>query len=62
MKGESITARCLMCGKTYDVPSDHKEYPKLAASKSSAPAFICDLCEYRVRHEADEQQKPKKPM
>ncbi|MDI9480735.1 MAG: DUF2197 domain-containing protein [Syntrophomonadaceae bacterium] len=62
MKPESIIARCLMCGKSYDLPTDHKDYAKLAASQSSAPTFICDHCGYRVRHEADEQQKPKKPI
>lgn len=62
MKSESITARCLICGKNHDVPPDHKDYAKLAASNSTVPAFICDYCNYRVRHEADEQQKPKKPI
>lgn len=62
MRLESISARCLMCGKSYDVPSDHKDYPKLAASTSAAPAFICDSCGYRIRHEADEKQKPQKPI
>jgi hypothetical protein len=51
-----------MCGKNHDVPPDHKDYAKLVASNSSVPAFICDYCSYRVRHEADEQQKPKKPI
>lgn len=59
---ETIAARCLMCGKSYDVPQDHKDYPKLTASLSPSPAFICDSCEYRIRHEADEKQKPKKPI
>ncbi len=56
-----INARCLMCGKTYEVPGDHKDYKKLAEQKTD-PTFICDQCNYRVRHEADEQKKPKKPI
>ncbi|NLP23270.1 MAG: DUF2197 domain-containing protein [Syntrophomonadaceae bacterium] len=62
MKPESIIARCLMCGKSYDLTSDHKDFAKLAASQSPEPTFVCDHCGYRVRHEADEQQKPKKPI
>lgn len=57
----SIDARCLMCGKVYAVLEDHKEYKKLE-SQGKAPTFICDLCSNRVRHESDEQKKPKKPM
>lgn len=56
-----IAARCLMCGKTYDVAEDHKDYSKLEKQQGQA-TFICDMCSYRVRHEADEEQKPKKPM
>lgn len=50
-----------MCGKTYEVPGDHKDYKKLVEQKTE-PTFICDQCNYRVRHEADEQKKPKKPI
>ena len=57
----AINARCLMCGKTYAVEEDHREYKKLA-EKGKEPTFICDLCAKRVRHEADEERKPKKPI
>ncbi|MEN6351149.1 MAG: DUF2197 domain-containing protein [Syntrophomonas sp.] len=56
-----ISARCLMCGKTYDVDEEHKEYKKLASQEKS-PTFICDFCSNRVRHESDEKRKDKKPM
>jgi len=57
----SINARCLMCGKVYAVSEDHKEYKKMESQGASA-SFICDLCTNKVRHESDEQKKPKKPM
>lgn len=62
MAKDPVTASCLMCGKSYDVTEDHKDYPKLSQSTASTPAFVCDNCAYKIRHEADEKQKPKKPM
>jgi len=56
-----IPARCLICGKTYDVPEDHKDYKKIV-EKGKASTFICDMCNKKVRHESDEKRKPKKPM
>ncbi len=61
----AINARCLMCGKIYVIDEEHQEYKKLAekqAEKQKEAAFICDLCNKRVRREADEDRKPKKPM
>ncbi|WP_054694804.1 DUF2197 domain-containing protein [Syntrophomonas palmitatica] len=57
----TIDARCLMCGKTYAINEEHQDYKKLAA-KEKEPTFICDLCNRKVRHEADEDRKPKKPI
>lgn len=57
----SIEARCLMCGKVYAVADDHKDYKKMEG-QGDAATFICDLCTNKVRHESDEQKKPKKPM
>ncbi len=57
-----ISARCLLCGKTYDVTEDHQDYKKIKEKQDKAPTFICDLCSNRVRNESDEKRKPKKPM
>lgn len=57
----TVNARCLMCGKSYAVPEDHKDYKKME-SQGNAATFICDFCSNKVRHESDEQKKPKKPM
>lgn len=59
---ETVAARCLMCGKGYDVPQDHKDFKKLKEQSKMEAAFICDLCAYRIKHETDEQRKPQKPM
>lgn len=59
---ENITARCLLCAKTYTVAEDHKDYHKLVEQNKPLPTFICDLCDYRIRHESEEKDKPKKPI
>lgn len=56
-----VTARCLLCGKSYDVSEDHKDFKKLTEPKQTI-SFICDICSNRVRYESDEKQKEKKPM
>lgn len=58
----TVAARCLMCGKGYDVPEDHKDFKKLKEQNKTEGVFICDFCNNRVRHESDEQHKPKKPI
>ncbi len=59
---DTVAARCLMCGKSYDVDKDHKDFKKLADQNKEIAVFICDFCNNRVRHEADEQRKPHKPQ
>ncbi|MGI5920651.1 MAG: DUF2197 domain-containing protein [Syntrophomonadaceae bacterium] len=56
-----VMARCLLCGKTYEVSEDHKDYKKLVEQNQNI-SFICDFCSNRVRHESDEVRKEKKPM
>ena len=48
--GSAAAARCLMCGKTYQIADDHKDYEKLQAQGSNA-TFICDQCSHKVRYE-----------
>jgi uncharacterized protein YlaI len=50
-----------MCGKSYEVAEDHKDYKKLAEENKTI-SFICDVCSNRVRYESDEKRKEKKPM
>ena len=59
---EMVTARCLLCGKTQTVEESHKDYKKLLKQNKEVPTFICDLCNYRVRHESEEKHKPVKPI
>jgi len=59
---ELITARCLMCGKTYQLGEENKDFKKLSEKKVSEASFICDLCSNKVRYESDEQRKQKKPV
>lgn len=55
-----ITVRCAFCGKKESVAEDHKDYPKLLANPKTV--YICDWCNNKVRYDAEENQKPKKPM
>ena len=59
---KKISARCLLCGKNWDVDEDHKDFKKLVEQQKELPTFICDLCSYRVRHESEEKGKPQKPI
>ncbi len=60
----TVAARCLMCGKLYDVTADNTDYKKLVdkSSEKKEVTFICDMCKNRVRDESDKKQKPHKPM
>lgn len=60
-----IQARCLMCGKSYQLGESDKDFKKLnekVGDSGQVASFICDFCSNRVRFEADEQRKDKKPM
>ncbi|HEX3011387.1 MAG TPA: DUF2197 domain-containing protein [Syntrophomonadaceae bacterium] len=59
---KQIAARCLMCGKTYNLDEDYKDFKKLSEKTETVVSFICDVCSNRVRYEADEKNKEKKPM
>lgn len=61
-----MAERCIMCGRKvkleefhldpYDDYLDEDEMPR----KKSV--LVCQLCEAKLRHEADEAQKEPKPM
>lgn len=59
---EFVVARCLMCGKSYQLDEDYKDFKKLSEKPEATVSFICDLCNNRIRYEADEKNKEKKPM
>lgn len=59
---KTLAARCLMCGKAYQLDEEYKDFKKLSDKKLSEASFICDLCSNKVRYESDEQKKPKKPV
>lgn len=58
---EFLTARCMMCGKSYQLDKEYKDFKKLSEKKLPEVSFICDYCSNKVRYESDEQRKPKKP-
>jgi uncharacterized protein YlaI len=57
---EHVDARCMMCGKTYQLFEDDKNFKKVA-DKDKPGTFICDLCANRVRFESDDKKKAPKP-
>jgi len=59
---ELINARCLMCGKSYQLDEENKDFKKLSEKNLPEVSFICERCSNKVRFESDEQRKPKKPV
>ena len=58
---EQVEAKCMLCGKVYQLGEEDKDYKKMS-DPSKPGTYICDLCANRVRHESDEQRKPHKPQ
>jgi len=59
-QGDAVTARCAFCGKKEEVTPVHKDYNKLRLNPKTV--YICTLCERKLRFDAEEFNKPKKPM
>ena len=57
-----LPARCLICGKTYQLDEENKDFKKLSEKNLPEVTFICDFCGNKVRYESDEQRKEKKPV
>jgi len=58
---EHVNAKCMMCGKSYVLGEDNKDFKKLS-DKDKPGTYICDLCANRVRYEADDKKKNPKPQ
>jgi len=52
--------RCTICGKRVIVTEEHMDYEKIMAGTKMV--FICIPCQAKIKHEADEEHKPRKPM
>jgi uncharacterized protein YlaI len=59
---KTLAARCLMCGKSFQLDEENKDFKKFSEKNLPEVSFICDLCGNKVRYESDEQRKPKKPV
>lgn len=57
-----IVARCMMCGKKYELTKEHSDYKKLVEQQKEEATFICDVCNNRVRHESDDKKKNPKSI
>ncbi len=55
-----MQARCSICGEKYEITKIHKDYQKIVSNPDGN--FICWNCEKRLRNQAKETQKPKKPI
>jgi uncharacterized protein YlaI len=58
---KTLAARCLMCGKSYQLDEEYKDFKKLSEKNLPEATFICEMCSNKVRYESDEQRKAKKP-
>jgi RNase P subunit RPR2 len=59
-EGKYVQTRCAFCGRKEDVPAGHKDYEKIRLHQKIV--YICTHCNNKVRHDADESLKPKKPV
>lgn len=57
---EYVEAKCMLCGKVYQLGEDNKDYKK-AADPEKPGSYICDICANRVRYESDDKKKNPKP-
>ena len=56
-----LEAKCLLCGKSYQLGEDDKNFKKLS-NKDQPGTFICEFCSNRVRYESDDKKKNPKPI
>ncbi|RKO67212.1 hypothetical protein D7024_09780 [Desulfofundulus salinus] len=58
--------RCIMCGRLVEVeefnPDSYDDYEDEDLQPKKSSILICQLCQAKLRHEADEAQKIPKPM
>ncbi|NPV89385.1 MAG: DUF2197 domain-containing protein [Firmicutes bacterium] len=55
-----MVTRCAFCGKKSEVDPVHKDYDKIRLNPKTI--YICDYCNNKLRFDADESNKPRKPM
>jgi len=55
-----MEVRCTLCGKVDTITKVHKDYIKLA--RQTKNTYVCELCHNRLRYQAVEHGKPKKPI
>ncbi|GAW91405.1 DUF2197 domain-containing protein [Calderihabitans maritimus] len=55
-----MEVKCSLCGHKDEITKVHKDYQRIA--KNPTATFICERCSTRLQVQAQEWQKPKKPM
>lgn len=55
-----MEVRCSLCGKKEELPEWHRDYDK--AEKGLKFTYICLVCTSRLKNEAQDGQKPRKPI
>ena len=58
-----MKTRCMLCGRVIEIedpPADPYEDEENLPKKRSMQ--VCQLCQAKLKHEADESQKAPKPM
>jgi uncharacterized protein YlaI len=58
--GVVLEVRCSLCGRKEIISEVHKDFEKIV--KNSRTIYFCDLCLSKVQYEANEYNKPKKPI
>jgi len=59
-----VEKRCILCGRKFVVEdmSATTEDDDLFTPEPKKNVSICELCQNKLRHEADKTQKPTKPV
>lgn len=55
-----MEVRCTMCGKKVIITDEHIDFERL--SKKPKTLYFCEMCQAKLQHEAQDYQKPIKPI
>lgn len=55
-------AKCIMCGKQFDVDEKKDPYEDEYDDVPKKPPAFCQMCEAKLKYESDKSQKIPKPM
>jgi len=55
-----LEVRCAICSKKEEITKIHKDFQRIRQEPKLV--YICSQCSKKVKYQAREEQKPKKPL